>query len=183
MVKPLVLLPPIAFAALAGMFLWGMHRSDPSQIPTAFQGKEAPPVTLQPLGTEQAFTNKELHDGQVKLVNFWASWCAPCREEHPELMSLQAEGVPVYGVNWKDQPTKALAFLNEMGNPFTLVGQDPQNQMGLNWGVAGVPETFVVDGDGKVLLRHAGPLTDAFIEDQIEPLLGGTSGTGGSATN
>lgn len=179
MVKPLMFLPVVAFAVLAGGLGWVVIHRDTAEVPSAFQDRSAPAVRLGALGPEAPFTDATLRDGTVKLVNFWASWCPPCREEHAELMSLQANGVPVYGVDWKDQPTKALDFLNDMGNPFTALGQDPKNEMGLDWGIAGVPETFVIDGDGKVLLHHSGPLTDDFIEDQIEPLLGGTSGNPG----
>ncbi|MER5170187.1 DsbE family thiol:disulfide interchange protein [Thioclava sp. GXIMD2076] len=172
MVKPLMLAPPLVFAALAGMFIWGMSRQDPSQLPTAFAGKPAPEVQLSALGTLPEFSSADLKDGKVKLVNFWASWCAPCRVEHPNLESLAGQGVQILGVNYKDNPDKALAFLDSLGNPFARAGQDPEGQMALNWGVYGVPETFVVDGDGKVLMRYAGPLTDDVISQKIQPLLG-----------
>lgn len=173
MVKPLLLLPPLIFAALAGVFVWGMNRDDPSQLPTAFKGKSAPAVSVAALGTALPFTDADLRDGRMKLVNFWASWCAPCRVEHPQLEALAAEGLPIYGVNYKDDPQKAQAFLDEMGNPFEKIGADRKGQMALNWGVYGVPETFVVDGEGTVIFRFAGPLTVEAVEDQIEPLLAG----------
>lgn len=173
MVKPLVLLPPLAFVAMAGLFWWGMQRQDPSQLPTAFAGKPAPAVQVQPLGDNVPFTDADLRDGQIKLVNYWASWCAPCRVEHPQLEALADDGVAIYGVNYKDNPDKATGFLNEMGNPFAKAGADPQGKMATDWGVYGVPETFVIDGDGKVLFRFAGPLTQEVVADQIEPLLAG----------
>lgn len=175
MIKPLMVVPPLIFAALAGVFVWGMSREDAGQLATAFQNKPAPVAQVEPLGPDAPFTDAALRSGSIKLVNFWASWCAPCRDEHPILMSLQAEGVPIYGVNWKDQRSNAMAFLSDMGNPFTSVGQDPKNQMGLNWGVAGVPETFVLDSTGKVLMRHTGPLTTEFVKEKIEPLLTGST--------
>ena len=95
MVKPLMLLPPLLFAGLAGVFIWGMGREDPKQLPTAFAGKPAPAVELSALGSEPVFTDADLRDGKVKLVNFWASWCAPCRVEHPNLQALSEEGIPV----------------------------------------------------------------------------------------
>ncbi|WP_339107263.1 DsbE family thiol:disulfide interchange protein [Thioclava sp. GXIMD4216] len=171
MVKPLMLAPPLVFAGLAILFVWGMWRQDPSQLPTAFAGKDAPAVALSPLGSLPEFNNSDLRDGQVKLVNFWASWCAPCRVEHPNLEALSGQGVEILGVNYKDTPDKALKFLNSLGNPFARAGQDPQGQMALNWGVYGVPETFVVDGQGKVLMRYAGPLTEDVIAQKIRPLL------------
>ena len=106
-----------------------------------------------------------------KLVNFWASWCAPCRVEHPQLMALQDEGLPIYGVNYKDDADKARAFLEELGDPFEGVGADDAGRMALEWGVYGVPETFVLDGDGTVLLRFAGPITDVILEKRIRPAL------------
>ncbi len=109
----------------------------------------------------------------MKLVNFWASWCAPCRAEHPNLDKLAGEGVTILGVNYKDDPEKALKFLGELGNPFKAVGADSQGRTGLDWGIYGVPETFVVDGSGKVVLRFAGPLTQAVIEQTIRPALSG----------
>ena len=108
----------------------------------------------------------------MKLVNFWASWCAPCRAEHPLLSELAAEGVPVLGINYKDEPDKALAFLGELGDPFARVGADASGRTGLDWGLYGVPETFVVDEAGTILLRHAGPLTPDVLEDRLRPLLG-----------
>ncbi len=173
MVKPLMLVPPLVFAGLAAMFYWGMQRPAAEQLPTAFQGKPAPAVQVTPMGSAQAFTDADLRDGKIKLVNFWASWCGPCRVEHPQLESLAEEGVEILGVNYKDNPDKAQGFLDDMGNPFARIGVDPKGQMALNWGVYGVPETFVVDGDGTVIFRFAGPITPEVVEDQIEPLLGG----------
>ncbi|KEO51937.1 DsbE family thiol:disulfide interchange protein [Thioclava pacifica] len=173
MVKPLMLLPPVIFAGLAGLFIWGMNREDPTQLPTVFAGKEAPPVQLEPLGEFEPFTDSDLKDGKIKLVNFWASWCAPCRIEHPNLEALAKEGVDIYGVNYKDTPSKAQGFLAEMGNPYAALGADPKGQMALNWGVYGVPETFVVDGEGKVLFRFAGPVTERVIASDLRPLLEG----------
>lgn len=173
MVKPLVLVPPLVFAALAGVFWWGMQRQDPNQIPSAFRGRPAPAVTLTEMEVGPVFTDADLRDGKIKLVNFWASWCAPCRVEHPQLEALAAEGVEIYGVNYKDNPEKAKGFLAEMGNPFARGGADPKGQMALDWGVYGVPETFVIDGDGTVIFRFAGPVTVEVSEDQIEPLLAG----------
>ncbi|RWR06033.1 DsbE family thiol:disulfide interchange protein [Paenirhodobacter populi] len=173
MARPLMFLPPLIFAGLAATFWWGMQRQNPEQLPTAFQGKPAPAVRLDPLPQGQVFDDADLRDGKIKLVNFWASWCAPCRVEHPQLESLAKEGVTILGVNYKDDPDKAQGFLDDMGNPFARMGADPKGQMALNWGVYGVPETFVVDGEGTVIFRFAGPVTPEVAEDQIEPLLAG----------
>lgn len=173
MAKPLMFLPPALFAALAGMFVWGMNREDPSQLPTALAGKPAPAVQLGSLEGAPLFTQADLADGQMKLVNFWASWCAPCRVEHPNLEALARDGVTVLGVNYKDDPEKAAGFLAELGNPYAKIGTDREGRMALDWGVYGVPETFVVDGEGKIVLRFAGPITEKVIEEQLSPYLGG----------
>ncbi len=173
MARPLMLLPPLIFAGLAGMFIWGMGREDPKQLPSALAGKDAPPVQLTPLGTGAPFTDADLRDGEIKLVNFWASWCAPCRVEHPNLEALAAEGVEILGVNYKDTPEQALKFLGDLGNPYAAIGADATGRMALDWGVYGVPETFVVDGDGKVLFRFAGPVTERVIESRLRPVLEG----------
>jgi cytochrome c biogenesis protein CcmG/thiol:disulfide interchange protein DsbE len=109
----------------------------------------------------------------VKLVNFWASWCAPCRVEHPLLTEIAVSGVPVIGVNYKDAPANALAFLAELGDPFVSIGADASGHTGLDWGIYGVPETFVVAADGTVLLRHPGPITRDIFERRFAPLLAG----------
>lgn len=169
-VSPLLMLPPLLFAGLAGMFIWGMNREDPSQLPTALAGQPAPPVVLEPL-MGPVPTDATLRDGEVKLVNYWASWCAPCRVEHPNLAALAGEGVAIYGINYKDEPAKALAFLEELGNPYAAIGADASGRMALDWGVYGVPETYVVDGEGTIILRFAGPVTQRVIEEQIRPAL------------
>ncbi|OZO45542.1 hypothetical protein CGU37_28930 [Pseudomonas fluorescens] len=107
------------------------------------------------------------------MVNFWASWCAPCRVEHPNLEALAEQGVTVYGVNYKDKPEAALKFLAELGNPYAAIGQDDTGRMGLNWGVYGVPETYVINGDGRIVMRHAGPITQRVIEGALGEAIAG----------
>ncbi|SNY56275.1 cytochrome c biogenesis protein CcmG, thiol:disulfide interchange protein DsbE [Pseudooceanicola antarcticus] len=176
-IKPLMLLPPVAFAGLALMFFLGMQREDPDQLPTALAGKPAPAVVVTPLGDLPAFSDETLSDGEVKLVNFWASWCAPCRIEHPNLMQLaEAEGLSIYGVNYKDKPDAALGFLAELGDPYRAIGADESGRMGLNWGLYGVPETFVIDGEGRVVTRFAGPITERVLESTIRPALARAAG-------
>lgn len=173
-ISPLVILPPAIFAALAGMFLWGMNRDNPDQLPSALAGQAAPGIALSDLpGLGPAPVDGDLRDGQVKLVNYWASWCAPCRVEHPNLTALAAEGLPIYGINYKDDPAKAVDFLRELGNPYRAVGADASGRTALDWGLYGVPETYVIDGDGKVVLRFAGPITERVIAEQIRPALTG----------
>jgi cytochrome c biogenesis protein CcmG/thiol:disulfide interchange protein DsbE len=117
------------------------------------------------------FDDADLRDGAVKIVNYWASWCAPCRAEHPNLTQLAGEGIPVYGVNYKDAPGQALGFLEELGDPYAAQGADPQGRMALDWGLYGVPETYVIAGDGTVVLRFPGPITQRVIADKIRPAL------------
>lgn len=167
----LALLPPVAFAALAGLFLGGMYRDDPDALPSALVGQMAPAVPETALDGTEPFTADVLTDGDVKLVNYWASWCAPCRVEHPQLMKLAEEGLPIYGINYKDDAAKALAFLDELGNPYAGVVADEFGRYSIDWGVYGVPETFVIDGDGRVLLRFAGPVTQVIMENRIRPAI------------
>lgn len=169
--KLLMFLPPVLFAGLALMFFIGMQRDDPDGLPSALAGKQAPAVQLTQLGEGAPFTDATLREPGVKLVNYWASWCAPCRAEHPMLEALAAEGIPIYGANYKDKPEHALAFLAELGNPYAAMGADEAGRMALNWGVYGVPETYVIDGDGKILLRFAGPITARALQDTIRPAL------------
>ncbi|WP_254871461.1 DsbE family thiol:disulfide interchange protein [Pseudooceanicola sp. HF7] len=170
--KPLMVLPPVIFAGLAGLFFIGMQREDPDQLPTAMAGKAAPEVPVTSLGDLPLFDEDTLRDGEVKLVNFWASWCAPCRVEHPNLMALaEQRDIPIYGVNYKDKPDAALGFLAELGDPYAAVGADESGRIGLNWGLYGVPETFVIDGEGRIVERFAGPITQRVLESTITPAL------------
>jgi cytochrome c biogenesis protein CcmG, thiol:disulfide interchange protein DsbE len=175
-VRPLVLIPPAVFALLAGLFAAGMFRNDPDALPSTLEGRAAPSVALTPLGDGEPFTDETLRRDGVKLVNYWASWCAPCRVEHPILMELAAEGIPVYGVNYKDDPANAMAFLAELGNPYEAMGADPNGRTAIDWGLYGVPETFVIDGDGVVRLRFAGPVTRGIYESRIRPAIEAAGG-------
>jgi cytochrome c biogenesis protein CcmG, thiol:disulfide interchange protein DsbE len=176
MVKPLMLVPPLAFAGLAALFFAGMQRQDPDALPSALAGREVPAVEVVPLGDGPAISDAVLRAPGVKLVNFWASWCAPCRAEHPMLEALAAEGVVIHGVNYKDEPGNALGFLDELGNPYATLGADATGRMGLNWGLYGVPETFVIDSEGTVVLRHAGPITRNILETEIRPAIARAAG-------
>ena len=175
-VSPLMLLPPAIFAGLAAMFVLGMSRDDPDALPSALKGRQAPAVVVTQLGDLPVFSDADLRDGEVKLVNFWASWCAPCRAEHPNLERLKDEGITIYGVNYKDKPAAAMRFLNELGNPFAAIGADDSGRMGIDWGLYGVPETFVIDGEGKVVLRFAGPITERTLEGEIYPAIEAAGG-------
>jgi cytochrome c biogenesis protein CcmG/thiol:disulfide interchange protein DsbE len=169
--RPLMLVPPILFAALAATFLWGMARQNPDDLPSAFVGKAHPPVPQATLPGKTALTDADLASGQVSIVNFWASWCPPCRAEHPKLKDLSASGLPVYGVNFRDDAGDAAAFLAEGGDPFSALGFDPRGRSALDWGVTAPPETFILSGDGTVLFRFAGPLIGSDYEQRFLPAL------------
>ncbi|TVS01162.1 MAG: DsbE family thiol:disulfide interchange protein [Rhodobacteraceae bacterium] len=169
-IRIFMLLPPLIFAAIAALFFFGNIREDRDALPSAREGQPAPPVVVTQLGDKAVFDDDSLRSGEVKLVNFWASWCAPCRAEHPLLEEL-AEEVPVFGVNYRDQPDRALDFLDELGDPFAGIGADTAGRMGLDWGLYGVPETYVVAGDGTVILRFAGPITREIVANRIRPAM------------
>ncbi|WP_210527484.1 DsbE family thiol:disulfide interchange protein [Rubellimicrobium arenae] len=171
-ISPLVLIPPVIFAAMAGLFAAGMlSGSGEQELPSALVGQPAPGLSGAPLPGLTPLDASVLADGQVKLVNFFASWCAPCRVEAPNLDALAQEGIPIYGIAYKDDPDHSVAFLNELGDPYAAVGQDPDGRLAVDWGVYGVPETFVVAGDGTVVARMANPLTPDIIESRLRPAL------------
>jgi cytochrome c biogenesis protein CcmG/thiol:disulfide interchange protein DsbE len=170
-ISPLLVLPPVLFAALAGLFYTGMQRANPDDLPSAFIGRPHPPVPAETLPGAVALTDADLAAGQVAIVNFWASWCPPCRAEHPKLKDLSASGLRVFGVNFRDDAGDAQAFLAEGGNPFRAIGFDPKGKTALDWGVTAPPETFILSGDGTVLFRFAGPLVGSDFEQRFLPAL------------
>lgn len=173
----LIVLPPLLFAALAALFFLGLGR-DKDTLPTALAGQMAPALPVEPLGDKPRLDDATLRAPGVKLVNFWASWCGPCRVEHPTLTRLAAEGLAIHGVNYKDDPANALAFLAELGDPYASIGADRTGRQAIEWGVYGIPETFVIDGEGRILARIAGPLTERVMAETLRPALA-AAGTGG----
>ena len=164
------ILPVAAFAALAIYFYVSLSR-DPSVLPSAMINQPTPTFTLAGLSNQPGLTTGELA-GQVVLINFFASWCVPCRAEHPLLMSVSRElGVPLYGIDYKDKPEDAARFLTELGNPYDRIGADRDGRTGIDFGVYGVPETYVIDKAGRIRLRHVGPLTPADVAKEIAPLV------------
>ncbi|MFP7673162.1 DsbE family thiol:disulfide interchange protein [Marivita sp. S0852] len=170
-VSPLMALPPVIFGAFAILAYVGMFREDPQGLPSTRVGQPAPPITELALSGYPAFRPEMLQTGEVTLVNFWASWCPPCRLEHPKLLEMQAEGMSIIGVNIRDQQANATRYLIEDGNPFSAVPFDPGGRTSIDWGVTAPPETFIVDGDGIVLYRFAGPLVGSDYEQRFVPAL------------
>lgn len=161
--------PLVVLVALAALFIgWSLKR-DPSVKPEALVGQSVPETVLPMLTGVQAGPGhvdlKTAGVGKPMLINVFASWCTPCRAEHPKLMALQARGVAVVGVAWKDDPAKTRAFLDELGNPYSMVLMDQDGRAGLDLGITGAPETFAVDAMGNVVAKFSGPmLEDAEIE-------------------
>jgi cytochrome c biogenesis protein CcmG, thiol:disulfide interchange protein DsbE len=173
-------LPFIVFAGLAGLFWYALQTGDPSRLPSALIGKPVPEFALPPLeglkggdGSDiKSFTTADLAQGKPTIVNVFASWCVPCLEEHPMLMALaERGGSRIYGINYKDDPASARRFLGRYGNPYARVGVDPSGRTAIDFGVYGVPETFVISADGKIAFRHVGPLTEEAITGSILPLM------------
>lgn len=174
------LIAPVAiFAGLALLFAFALKHGDPSRLPSALIGKPAPKTEFAALdGLVEAgmpvpgFTNAELAGGTPSVVTFWASWCAECTVEHPLLFELQKRtGVAIYGIDYKDEAAAGRRFLGRYGNPFKAVGVDPNGRGAIEWGVYGMPETFVVNGRGEIVYKHIGPVTASSIEQSLLPAI------------
>jgi cytochrome c biogenesis protein CcmG/thiol:disulfide interchange protein DsbE len=168
----LAILPLVVFAGLAAIFFIQLRSGeDSSFVPSVLIGREAPATNLPPLaGSDLPGLASTDFKGHVTLVNVWASWCAPCREEQPLLMTLKGDPrFRLTGLNYKDKPENALRFLGEMGNPFAAIGVDETGRTAIDWGVYGVPETYLVGKDGRVLYKHVGPFTEQSITGELMP--------------
>ncbi|WP_072396101.1 DsbE family thiol:disulfide interchange protein [Hyphomicrobium sp. CS1GBMeth3] len=174
-----VLAPLIIFGIIAALFAFALTSGDPSKLPSALIGRPAPKTEFPPLegllesGQPVAgFSAADLAKGEVSIVNFWASWCVPCIEEHPLLIALRERtGVAIYGVNYKDQAEAGRRFLGRYGNPFTAVGTDRNGRNAIEWGVYGMPETFVINGRGEIAYKHVGPISKQSLETQLVPAI------------
>ncbi len=172
-------LPVVVFAVLAGFFALALRSGDPSLLPSTLVGKPVPKTVFPSIEglevegkPEPGFTSADLAKGKISIVNFWASWCVPCVDEHPLLEQLKAEsGVDIYGINYKDQASAARRFLGRYGNPFTAVGADADGRAAIDWGVYGTPETFVVNGKGDVIYKHVGPITEDSLKTKLLPVI------------
>ena len=172
------LVPVVIFVGLAWLLYIGLFQGPPSLLPSPLVGKPAPDISLPALDAEaQNFNRAELGQGRPIIVNFWASWCVPCRLEHSTLMALAArKGVVLYGVDYKESlygrsAKDARDFLTDLGNPFSKINQDQEGSVSIDWGVTGVPETFVIDSKGIIRVHYAGPLNEQELERLILPAL------------
>lgn len=170
--KSLKFLIPLAiFLVLAGFLAVGLNLN-PREVPSPLIGKPAPAFELTKLDAADQKLKRDDLLGKVWVLNVWASWCAPCREEHPLVMELARRKLaPVYGLNYKDTRPAGMAFLTQLGNPYEASLFDGDGRVGIDWGVYGVPETFVVDKRGTIRFKHIGPLTTEVLEKKITPLL------------
>lgn len=169
----LAYLVPLLLFVLIGLGLAVGLTLNPREIPSALIGKPVPEFSLPPVeGRKEGLSTADLKTGAPSLVNVFASWCVPCRIEHPLLMGLAREGIaPIHGLNYKDNPSDVSKWLDQLGDPFQRTGADRDGRVGIEWGVYGVPETFVVDGQGQIRCKHVGPLTEWDVENKIKPLL------------
>jgi cytochrome c biogenesis protein CcmG/thiol:disulfide interchange protein DsbE len=164
------LLPVAVFIVVATYFALGLQR-DPSVLPSALLDRPAPEFALPGLAGKPGLAKGDLA-GQVVLVNFFASWCQPCRIEHPLLMRLAEEGkVALYGVDYKDKPEDAKRLLDQLGDPYRTIGADQDGRTAIDFGVYGVPETYVIDKSGRIRYRQVGPITPETYEQVLQPLL------------
>ena len=167
----LIILPPLIFLGLAFLFILGVKRENPNNLPSVFINKSAPIITETPLKGFNSVSLDQIKSPNIKLVNFWASWCPPCRAEHPKLLELSDQGVQIIGVNFNDKEDNARLYLQESGNPFTSVAFDPSGKTAIDWGVTAPPETFILNRDGVVIFRFAGPLIGSDYENRFAPVL------------
>jgi len=171
------IVPVALFGLLAVGFLYSLYHGDPSHLPSALIGKPAPQFQLPSIagltanGAEvPGFASTDLGHGKVSIVNVWASWCVPCRDEAPALASAATRlGVPVFGIDQEDAPADAKRFLQTLGNPYARIGADTNGRVSIDWGVYGVPETYVVDGMGRIAYKYVGPLTSEAIDKELRP--------------
>ncbi len=172
----LALTPLAIFLGLAFLFLTQLGR-DSAKLPSALIGRAAPVFQLPALEglSQPGFSNEDLNSGRVTVVNIFASWCGPCRDEHPQFMALvkdaalKAKGVRIAGLNYKDEPANARRFLEGLGNPYALIGADRSGRTGIDWGVYGVPETFIVKGDGTIAFKFIGPVSEQALKTILIP--------------
>jgi len=172
--RRMLLLAPFGVVVVAGAgFLAMLHRAsegtfDPRGVPSMLMGKKVPAFNLP---DDPGLASTDLGAGGPVLVNFFASWCVPCVQEASTLMSLKQSGVTLYGIAYKDKPDATAAFLAKHGNPYARIGRDEQGLVGIDWGITGVPESYLIDTQGIVRWRYVGPLTDEAVQGELRPAL------------
>ncbi len=178
--KAVLILPLVLVVALLGLMFVSLQSGDPSRLPSVLIGKPIPDFSLQAIPRLQnetgedvpGLTSADFRGGKVSILNVWGSWCAPCALEHPQLVDLAKKGIPIYGMNYKgDTAENARRFLLRHGNPYRAVGMDLSGMAAIDFGVYGVPETFIIDGSGRIVLRFPGPLTAEVIAEKIMPAI------------
>jgi len=164
---------PLAFFIIVAIALGMGLTLNPRLIPSALIDKPVPEFALPPVdGRSNGLASADLRTGDVAIVNIFASWCGPCRVEHPLLMEVARSGeVPVHGINYKDRPRNAVAWLSRFGDPYTRIGSDRDGRVSIDWGVYGVPETFIIDGNGRIAYKHVGPMMAEDMRHKILPLI------------
>lgn len=165
--------PLVAFVVLVLIFIKGLDpQRDLNALPSPFIGKAQPHFDLPNLVDSSQRVSNDSYAGQVALINVWATWCVGCRQEHDFLLQLSRENeLPIFGINWRDQRDDALAWLAQLGNPYVATGFDGDGRVGIDWGVYGAPETFLIGRDGRVLHKHLGPLNRVIWEQDFAPLI------------
>ena len=159
----------VAFVIMLGIFVAGLQR-DPTKLPSVLIDKPVPEYELPRVKDPLATTGNADYAGQLALVNIWATWCVGCRQEHAYLMELAArEEIPIYGIDWRDQRQEALAFLERLGDPYVASAYDEDGRVGMDWGVYGAPETYLVSADGIVLYKHIAPMTEDVWQREFVP--------------
>ena len=171
MARPLLLVPVAIFAGLAGLVGYAMLQDRGAGLPSTFVGQQAPRLPDEAVAGTTLLLPADLRAGEITIVNFWASWCPPCRAEHPTLQALADDGWRVAGVNFRDQADDAVAYLADEGDPFFATGFDPRGRVAIDWGVTAPPETFIVGPDGTVLSRFTGPLVGDDYTQRFVPML------------
>ena len=163
------LVPMLAFAIMIPIFIVGLGRNK-SEIPSPLLDQQAPQYALPSLQDLDVIVGSDTYAGEIALVNVWATWCGGCRTEHSYLMELAGRGeVPIFGLNWRDQRAPALGFLQQLGDPYSAVAYDEDGRVGIDWGVYGAPETFLIDADGTVLYKHITPMTELVWQEKFLP--------------
>lgn len=172
------LVPFVAFLALCVFFAMGLNPNrDIHALPSPLIGKQAPPFNLSDLQNPEKTVSSDAYKGQVYVLNVWATWCVPCREEHDEMLAIAArKTVPLVGLNWKDQRNRAQAFLAQLGNPYAAVAFDGEGRAAIDWGVYGAPETYLIDANGTVLFKYISPITEEVWQKEFMPRIKAAKG-------